>query len=322
MNKTEKTKIIYVLGAAYSGSTLMGLALDKHEQIINLGEVTNLEYDYSEQTRCTCKEKVKDCSFWNKVKQSIAENCDPEVAFDLSERGDREHLDRRGGWKKFQLLLGKRLLSTYTAEYLQQYREKNEGFFCSVDKAFPDAEYLVDLSKSAERLDVLLDSDRLDIWCIYLRRDPLKVYASTLKRPKRTRRFLGPKSIREALWLRARTRDMEKTFSTVPTHRRIEVDFVEFTADPDSVLNSVFEQLDLSPLPGNFDAKGFTIQPAHQHIYVGNRWLFNPELSDITIRERSDTAKLSWFQKLMFQVVWWKSNGWKSDRWKSKVLQP
>ena len=303
VEKTDKrTKVIYVLGSAYSGSTLMGLALNKHAQITNLGEVTNLESDYCDRARCTCQQTLKDCAFWTTVKQAIEADAS-SASFNLSARGKREYLDRRGGWEKIQLLLGRSLASTYSANYLKDYRTKNENFFTTVASAFPKSEYLVDLSKSAERLKVLLSSQRLDIWCIYLRRDPLKVYASTLKRPKRTRRFWGPKSLREAIWLKARTRDMEKTFSSVPAKRRITVDFVEFTTNPQAVLNGILTQLDLPPLD-NKSAEAFLIHPSRQHIYVGNRWLFKPNLTDIPIRERSDTATLSPIQKLIFRSIW------------------
>lgn len=305
--KEQKIKIVYVLSAAYSGSTLLGLALGKHSKITNLGEVINLESDYAEQTRCTCKESLSACPFWLSVKNSVERQSEKRLSFNLSRSGKREHLDRRGGWQKIQLLLGRRLESTYGEAYITRYRMKNENFFASVLQGHSDAHYLVDLSKSAERLDILLSSNKLDVWCIYLRRDPIKVYASTVKRPKRTRRFLGPKSLREAVWLRARTKDMERAFARVPDSKKINVDFSDFMDNPQSTLDTVLEQLNLESYPAETDNSGkFVIDPSKQHVYVGNRWLFDPKLAHVSIRERSDTSQLSFFQKLVFKSVWWR----------------
>jgi hypothetical protein len=303
MNQIKKTKLIYVLSAAYSGSTLMGLALGEHPSIINLGEVTNLEHDYSESAKCTCKESLRNCSFWTSVKQLVDEKSSQSLSFNLSKMGKREYLDRRGGFKKNYLMFGCGMAAAYRKKYLCRYRKKNENFFSSILSAFPTVEYLVDLSKSSERLEVLLSSNQLDIWCIYLRRDPLKVYASTLKRPKRTRKFLGPKSVREAIWLRARTQNMEKIFSRVPDSRRIEVEFTKFVSDPHGSLSKIFEKLELTSVKKN-SAESFTICPSHQHVYVGNRWLFDQELINISIKEHHDIGKLSLFQKMIFQAIW------------------
>ena len=305
MPKVAKTKLIYVLGAAYSGSTLMGLALGKHSKIINLGEVVNLESDYADMARCTCKSYLKDCDFWGSVKQAIKQkNLQP--SFNLSITGQRELFDRRGGLEKIRLLFGKHLVNNYKESYLQRYQQKNENFFSAVSDLFSNAEYIVDLSKTSERLDVLLKSNCIDIWCIYLHWDPYKIYASTIKRPKRTRKLLGPKSFREALWLKKRLQDMKRVFLKLPPERRIEIDFDDFVTHPHYVLNHLFNKLNLqTELDGS--PTEYLIQTSAQHIYVGNRWLFNRE-NDVVIKERNDTAELSLLQKIAFRAVWHKKN--------------
>ncbi len=100
--KNKKIKLVYVLGPAYSGSTLLGLALGKHQQIINLGEIVNLENDYSTGTKCTCGELVQDCEFWNTIKNGLAAL---QTNWNFTTDTKRETIDKRGGIRKLWTVL-------------------------------------------------------------------------------------------------------------------------------------------------------------------------------------------------------------------------
>jgi len=164
---------------------------------------------------------LKDCEFWSQVKKNIDENQPGINSYNLSSSGVREELDRRGGVHKIGLFFGKSPISFFSNSYLENYKTKNENFFKIISKVVPGARYLVDLSKSSERLEVLLSSNELDVFCIYLRRDPLKIFASTMQRPKRTRKWFGFKAIREAVWLKSRMKDMARVFLKVPVDREL-----------------------------------------------------------------------------------------------------
>jgi hypothetical protein len=305
-----KLKIIYVLGPAYTGSTLLGLALGSHGSILNLGEVTNLESDYSDGSKCTCGKVLIECGFWSEIRRSIGDSVD-EVNFNLSSQGERELLDQRGGLNKLWLLLRRRLIDTFPKSYLAHYANKNTNFLRAVARAHPEKEFIIDLSKSPERLDVLRKNVGVDVWCVYVKRDPLKVYASTLERPKLTRAKFGFKSIREAVWLLVRARDMDRVYSSMPENRRVELNFEEFVCNPVRGINSILELVGLSSLPID-GSKNMVIKPSQQHIYVGNRWLFSPGLKNVEIKEKHKINRLSFFQRLVFRIIWFgylKSNG-------------
>ena len=64
-------KTIIICGSGYSGSTLLNLLLGSHPDLVSLGETTNLARSVIEDRQCTCRQPVKQCSFWNDVRREI-----------------------------------------------------------------------------------------------------------------------------------------------------------------------------------------------------------------------------------------------------------
>lgn len=76
MNK--RIKVIYILGAGHSGSTLLDLLLGSHSQVESVGEINNF-YDYiSPKTDhlkgiryCTCGTHVDECPYWKPIRENL-----------------------------------------------------------------------------------------------------------------------------------------------------------------------------------------------------------------------------------------------------------
>lgn len=71
-------KVIYILGAGHSGSTLLDLMLGSHSSIESLGEIKNFSaYMGSgsrlsdDQKRCTCGVHVRECLYWQRMLQAL-----------------------------------------------------------------------------------------------------------------------------------------------------------------------------------------------------------------------------------------------------------
>ncbi len=61
------SKIIYINSYERSGSTLLGMLLGLHPDIINIGEIRNLEDYYTNNKKCFCGLEVKNCDWWKKI---------------------------------------------------------------------------------------------------------------------------------------------------------------------------------------------------------------------------------------------------------------
>lgn len=289
--------MIYVLGPAYSGSTLLGLLMGDHPAITNLGEVMNLEHDYSPEVACTCGRMLSECRYWSEVKEQILSH--DRTNYDLSALSGRDRLDKRGGMHKLKLVLGKPLERVFNSQELEQYISKNVNFFSAVSSSTPSTEYIVDLSKSPERLEALLKSNEIKVYCINLQRNKEEVFASTIKRPKRTRAKYRFKSLREAIWLNLRMNHEKRVLRLIPQDRKITVHWESLSANPTDEMTRIFEFLKLKKHKEVLDQ----VDVRDQHIYVGNRWLFNLEDPIVKIKAKVENYKLAIGTKWLFKLT-------------------
>lgn len=59
-----KKKVVFIMGTAHCGSSLLNLVLDSHTDCLGLGELSNLP-DFYRRGRPICSVCKEDCSFWN-----------------------------------------------------------------------------------------------------------------------------------------------------------------------------------------------------------------------------------------------------------------
>jgi hypothetical protein len=65
---SDKVKLIYIVGAQYSGTTLMSNMLGTAPEAFNIGEVNHLRQALTNKKKiCTCGERVQSCSFWSPI---------------------------------------------------------------------------------------------------------------------------------------------------------------------------------------------------------------------------------------------------------------
>jgi hypothetical protein len=73
------TKVVYIMGHGYSGSTLLTFLLGSHPQIATIGElgIAPLAKTTPEEYFCSCRERIRDCGFWQRVSREMAERGHP-----------------------------------------------------------------------------------------------------------------------------------------------------------------------------------------------------------------------------------------------------
>ena len=94
------------------------------------------------------------------------------------------------------MVLGFSPRTNYRKNEIENYLLKNSNFK-KKDNHFEYSKYIVDANKSPERLDILLASPYIDIYCIHLNRNLKSIFNSNLKRSKKTRNKFGSKFFRE-----------------------------------------------------------------------------------------------------------------------------
>jgi hypothetical protein len=67
-----RSRLLYLLAASHSGSTLTGLLLGSHPEIATVGELKFTSLGALEKYRCSCGEFLLQCPFWIRVKDALA----------------------------------------------------------------------------------------------------------------------------------------------------------------------------------------------------------------------------------------------------------
>lgn len=153
----ETTRVIYLLGTSYSGSTLLGYLLGAFPEVFNAGELKQFNRipDLRERT-CACGATVADCPFWSDVDFQAYRIYNKPIrtqkllgAFRLIAPGtdlSKPHPPKTEDVEFLQLLYRKMRVDGYGNRYL------------------------LDASKSIYRLLHLLQYPELDLRIIYIER--------------------------------------------------------------------------------------------------------------------------------------------------------
>lgn len=143
----------------------------------------------------------------------------------------------------------------------------------------------------------------LELSCVFIARRPESIFASTMRRPAKFRRWLGPRAPREAFWLRVRLADMWRAFLALPEDRRLFLDFDDFLAAPADGLRRALRMAGAEVEDDWFEERP-AIDPTRQHIFVGNPELLGDADGEIRIRPREVERTLTGVQRLAFHLGW------------------
>ena len=234
-------RVIYIAGAAHSGSTLLDMMLNAHPEIISVGEVlklNNVKYWKSgavKATRCSCGASgLLQCPFWSRVNERIREMRGKTLA-DLNVDDYRTH---------------------------DEECEPNSILFEAISEV-SGKEFVVDSSKMPRRLDYLLRQKELDVYPIHLIRNPKGQIASVIDR------FGIVGAILRYEVVSAQTR---RTVKGVPHGV---VHYEDLVLDPEPTLQGILEPLGLK-----FHPLQLKWAEQVKHSFAGNhaRWQTKSEL--------------------------------------------
>lgn len=183
----ERTRLLYILGPSYSGSTLLTFLIGQHPEVATVGELKAAVTGPVEENHCSCGARWDQCPFWQEVQDRMRTS---GAAFSLEHFGT--HFGR--GSAVFRRLISASVRhpcfawpSQLALKILPPMRqewhtivEQNRRLINVVLK-LQGGHVFLDGSKDPERLNQLLEADAWDIKVLRLIRDGRGVTNSYMK---------------------------------------------------------------------------------------------------------------------------------------------
>ncbi len=260
----RETKVIYVMGAGRSGSTILGVALGNCAGVFFAGELDR----WLVRGGVPQRSAPELSRFWQGVLSDVEDPSDLTGGKTTCLERSSALLDPR------RWAARRRLRARYRAVSAELYRAiaRNAG-----------ATHLVDTSHYPLRARELRALEGIDLYLLYLVREPRSVVASLGRRDVPERTF-GLFRANAYLWLTQALSVL--VFLGHPRQRRIFVRHEDFLACPERVLAQILRQCDCdSPLPPLGALS--TGLPFH-----GNRLI---ESDTVNLGHSSNPAPRSWF---------------------------
>lgn len=221
-----RPKVLYVMGAGHSGSTILGVALGNCTDIFYAGELEEWTlrsgvpfFGGSERTR-----------FWVAVDERV------EGAEDLFGSAAREALVRSSAALRIDRWSARRRLG-------RRYREVAESLYRAVAQT-AESTTVVDTSHYPLRARELQGIEEIDLYLLFLVRDPhsvIKSYLAHINRYAVVERWLRILTKNADLWL---THVLSLlVFLRHPRDRRLFLRHEDFIADPQGVLRQILDRV-------------------------------------------------------------------------------
>jgi hypothetical protein len=166
-----KPRVLYVLGYGRSGSTMLGMALGQHSDMVNLGEISALRRfvpgaTYVPPRACGCLRQLDQCPYWSGVARrlgSMERLAETNNAFSPSM-----------GWHRYAPWLAEPI-----EELVQWGQAAADLYRATLEEA--NATVAIDTSKGTARAWWLWRSGVVDLKLIWLTRRPEDVLRSQIK---------------------------------------------------------------------------------------------------------------------------------------------
>ncbi len=175
---TTRHKLVYLLAASHSGSTLTAMLLGAHPELSCVGELKANHLGDPGTYLCSCRRNILECDFWKSITQRMQGF---GIDFSITNAGtnirsgagpwEERLLDPLVRSRPMELLRDMALsLSPNWHRNLQEIQKRNTFLVRSVLEE-TGAGMIVDSSKIGIRLKYLLRNRNLDIKVIWLTRD-------------------------------------------------------------------------------------------------------------------------------------------------------
>lgn len=218
----ERPKVIYVLGAHRSGSTILGVTLGNCEHVFFAGELHSW-LTWRGVPRLGGEEGAQ---LWNSVREDVKD------ATELFGHQTELYVDRSSALRRLHKW------PTIRRRLLKRYRALTEDLYRAIAKA-TGASHIVDTSHYPLRALQLKKLDGIDLYLLFLVRDPQGVVASLDPRDT-TSGSKPPLTTNLHLW--ATNLLSSLAFLRHPRNRRMFVRHEDFLLDPEGVVRQILDR--------------------------------------------------------------------------------
>lgn len=267
-----KPTVVFIASLGHSGSTLLDLMLNAHPEVASVGELKQLtryarfQRDRGRTPRCSCgAPSLGKCPFWTKVDACT-----------------KDHGGRH---------LGELNVEDYANT--ETFQRDNALLFRAICEV-TGKDVIVDSSKQIERLALLLDNPDLDVFPIFLVRDPKGQICSSLrKNGKQHKLGKGRNSLFRLIGNYSWTN--RRIYGVLRHRPHAVVHYEQLAKDPERTLSALMPTFGLA-----FDPRQLKWVEQERHNISGNRMRFAAS-SRIRLDERWRKS-LSFTQRLVIMA--------------------
>jgi hypothetical protein len=171
-------RLVYILAASHSGSTLLAMLLGAHPDAVTVGELKATSLGAVGRYRCSCGELIQQCAFWQQVRERMAQR---GLDYDVTRaRTNILELESRYAARLLRPLHRGAVVEAFRdvalslsptwRRHLTETQARNLALIQSIGE-LSGAQVIVDSSKLGLRLKYLLRLPSLDVKVIRLIRD-------------------------------------------------------------------------------------------------------------------------------------------------------
>ena len=173
-----KPRLVYVLAASHSGSTLLSMLLGSHADTCTAGELKATSLGDPDRYLCSCGEPIRRCEFWQRVNAEMVRR---GVSFDITDA--RTNLTTGASWYTRRLLqplcrgaVAERVrdaalwLAPSWHACLPEFLRRNRALIETLCELH-GVQTVIDSSKGGLRLKYLLRDPQLNVKVVRLIRD-------------------------------------------------------------------------------------------------------------------------------------------------------
>ena len=294
----EKIKIVYLTGFWFSGATILGRSLRTSEQVIYVGEIRDFWVKGLQRNElCSCGEKFDNCNFWQKVKENYMNSFPSEELDRITE--ELAKFEKWTNYFKLKKFLENKDDKSYQS-FLNHYIIHTEKLYECIARQ-SGRNIIVDSSRIPVRLLALSQSSKVDIFPIYVIRDPRGVVNSLIKKDIRNFGKKKYSSVGHSIKWNVKNLLSLDAMKRINTNNKIYLSYTYFTNNAVRVLEFLEKALKCKINYDIGDGKvSLDLKPGH--VFTGNR--SRHDRGKISIREDEKwRGELKWGYRILVSIA-------------------
>lgn len=293
-----KIKVVYLTGFWFSGATILGRSLKSSEDVIYVGEIRDYwAKGLKKNEKCSCGERFESCSFWTKVTEEYISSFPSDDIEKISK--DLNELEKTKNYFKLRKFI-KNKDDNYVRQLLDTYLKHTEKLYESISKV-SGKNIIIDSSRLPGRLLALSLSTKIEIFPIYIIRDPRGVINSLIKKDFRNYGEIRNSIFKHILTWNAKNLLSLDSVKRLNSNDTIYLWYKSFTRNPARVFERIKKSLNCTLNYEEENGKvSLYLEPGH--VFTGNR--SRHDTGKITIAEDVKWKKeLSWSKKVLISIT-------------------